>query len=507
MNTEKSGFTPHAVVIGSGFGGLAAAIRLLARGYAVTVVEALDGPGGRGYAFEQDGYRFDSGPTIITAPELFEELWALGGRRLRDDLDLRPLDPFYVVRFDDGDVFNARADLEATRREVARIAPDDMAGFDGFLADSKAIFDVAYTKLSAKPFHKFTTFLAALPAIIRLQGYRSVYSKAAQFFRNDKLRIAFSFHPMFVGGHPFTTTSYYGLISYLERLRGVHFAMGGTGAVVQGLASLIEGMGGTFRYNTSVEQITVEDGRATGVRLAGGERVAADIVVSNADSAFTYKNLLSETPRRWWSDMRLNLSSYSTGLFIWYFGTTRRYEDVPHHTIMMGPRYKGLLDDIFAGKILAEDFSLYLYRPTATDPSMAPPGCDSFYVLSPVPHLGGKVGWGEAETERYRAKIQRKLEETLLPGLGDAIATSRVVTPVHFRDRLNSVNGAGFSLAPKITQVAWFRPHNVSEDVRNLYLVGGGTHPGAGVPAVLCSAKILDEVVPAPHAVRARQGG
>jgi phytoene desaturase len=270
---------------------------------------------------------------------------------------------------------------------------------------------------------------------------------------------------------------------------------------VRGLANLIEGMGGAFRYNSPVEQITVQNGAATGVRLKGGERIAADIVISNADSAFTYKNLLSETPRRWWSDTRLNLSGYSTGLFIWYFGTTRRYEDVPHHTIMMGPRYKGLLDDIFRKKILADDFSLYLYRPTATDPSMAPEGCDSFYVLSPVPHLGGKIDWAK-EAEPYRQRIQRKLEETLLPGLGEAIATSRVVTPVHFRDTLNSVNGAGFSLAPKITQVAWFRPHNLSEDVRNLYLVGAGTHPGAGVPAVLCSAKILDEIVPAPAALR-----
>jgi phytoene desaturase len=499
MNTERAA---RAVVIGAGFGGLAAAIRLLARGYAVTVVESLPAPGGRGHAFEQDGYRFDSGPTIITAPELFEELWALAGRRMSDDLDLRPLDPFYAVRFDDGEVFNARGSLEATRAEVARIAPGDLAGFDGFMADSKAIFDVAYTKLAAKSFHKFTTFLAALPAIIRLAGYRSVYAKAAKFFRSDKLRIAFSFHPMFVGGHPFTTTSYYGLISYLERLRGVHFAMGGTGAVVRGLANLIEGMGGQFRYNAPVEQITVQNGTATGVRLQTGEQIPADIVVSNADSAFTYKDLLSETPRRWWSDTRLNLSGYSTGLFIWYFGTTRRYEDVPHHTIMMGPRYKGLLDDIFRKKILADDFSLYLYRPTATDPSMAPDGCDSFYVLSPVPHLGGKIDWAK-EAEPYRQKIQRKLEQTLLPGLGEAIATSRVVTPVHFRDTLNSVNGAGFSLAPKITQVAWFRPHNVSEDVRNLYLVGAGTHPGAGVPAVLCSAKILDEIVPAPATVRA----
>ena len=487
----------HAVVIGAGFGGLAAAIRLLARGYAVTVVDRLDGPGGRGYAFEQDGFRFDSGPTIITAPELFEELWALGGRRLRDDLDLRPLDPFYAVRFDDGDVFNATADIAATRREVARIAPEDVAGFDHFMADSKAIFDVAYTQLAAKPFHKISTMLAALPDIIRLGGYRSVYAKAARFIRNEKLRVAFSFHPMFVGGHPFSTTSYYGLISYLERLSGVHFAMGGTGAVVAGMARLIEGMGGIFRYKADVEQITVQDGRATGVRLAGGERIAADIVISNADAAFTYMHLLSETKRRWWSDSRLKLSSYSTGLFIWYFGTNRRYEDVPHHTIMMGPRYKGLLDDIFGKKILAEDFSLYLYRPTATDPSMAPDGCDSFYVLSPVPHLGGRVDW-TVEAEPYRAKIQRKLEETVLPGLGEAIATSRVVTPIDFRDRLKSVNGAGFSLAPQITQVAWFRPHNLSEDVKNLFLVGAGTHPGAGVPAVLCSAKILDEIVPDP---------
>jgi phytoene desaturase len=492
---------PHAIIIGSGFGGLAAAVRLGVRGYRVTVLEKLDGPGGRAYVYRQDGYSFDAGPTIITAPYILEELWALCGRKMSDDIDLRSIDPFYKIRFDDGETFSCTADLPAMRAEVARISPGDVEGFDRFIRDSEAIYKVAFVELAHQPFHRFTTMLRAIPNMLRLGGYLTVHQKVATYFKNDKLRVAFSFHPLLIGGNPFTTTAYYCLIAHLERLHGVHYAMGGTGAVVRGLVGLIEHVGGAMRYEAEVAQITVEQGRATGVRLASGEHIAADVVVSNADVAWTYSKLLSETVRKRWTDRKLSRARYSMSLFVWYFGTSKRFDDVYHHTMVLGPRYRGLLKDIFTTKRLAQDFSLYLHRPTASDPSLAPPGCDAFYVLAPVPHLGSGTDWRE-RAEPYRAAIQKRLEETVMPGLGDVIATSHMLTPQDFQDRLSSVNGAAFSLEPQLFQSAWFRPHNKSEEVEGLYLVGAGTHPGAGVPGVISSARVLDEIVPDPALLR-----
>jgi phytoene desaturase len=492
---------PHAVIIGAGFGGLAAAVRLGARGWRVTVVDKLDAPGGRAYVFRQDGFSFDAGPTIITAPYLLEELWSLCGRRMSDDVELRAMDPFYRIRFDDGTMMSCSADPEATRAEVARIAPEDLPGFERFMRDSEAIYRVAFGELADKPFHSFATLLRAAPDMIRLQGYRTVFDKVGDYFRNEKLRIAFSFHPLLIGGNPMTTTAYYCLIAHLERMHGVHYAMGGMGALVNGIVGLIDGLGGCMRYNTEVEEITVENGRASGVQLAGGEQLRADIVVSNADVVWTYSKLLSRHARRRWTDRKIGRSRYSMSLFVWYFGTSRKFDDVYHHTMVLGPRYEGLLHDIFTRKHLSDDFSLYLHRPSMTDPSLAPPGCDAFYVLSPVPHLGSGVDWS-AKAEPYRAAIQKRLEETVMPGLGDAIVTSRVLTPQDFRDRLLSVNGAAFSLEPQLFQSAWFRPHNKSEEVEGLYLVGAGTHPGAGVPGVISSARILDQLVPEGVAYR-----
>ena len=486
---------PHAVVIGSGFGGLAAAIRLGARGYRVTVLEKLDAPGGRAYVYRQDGFTFDAGPTIITAPYLLEELWALCGQRMAADVELRRIDPFYKIRFDDGDVFSATADHAAMRAEVARIEPGDVPGFERFIKESERIYKVAFHDLADQPFHRIKTLLRSAPDMLRLGGHRTVYAKVSQYFRNEKLRIAFSFHPLLIGGNPFTTTAYYCLVGHLERLHGVHYAMGGTGKIVEGLVRLIGGQGGTLRCNAEVEQITVEAGRATGVRLAGGERVAASIVVSNADVGWTYTKLLSEQKRHRWTDAKLARARFSMSLIVWYFGTSRRFADVYHHTMVLGPRYKGLLQDIFTRKILSQDFSLYLHRPTANDPSLAPTGCDAFYVLAPVPNLVSGTDW-ETEAEPYRARIQQRLEETVMPGLGECIVTSRMLTPRDFRDRLLSLNGSAFSLEPQLFQSAWLRPHNISEEVEGLFLVGAGTHPGAGVPGVVSSARILDKVVP-----------
>lgn len=493
---------PHAVVIGSGFGGLAAAIRLGARGYRVTVVEKLDAPGGRAYVYRQDGFTFDAGPTIITAPYLLEELWTLCGRRMADDVELRRIDPFYRIRFDDGTVFNATADYDAMRAEVARIEPDDVPGFERFIRESERIYEVAFHQLGDQPFHKVATLLRSAPDLLRLGGHRTVYAKVSKYFRNETLRIAFSFHPLLIGGNPFTTTAYFCLVGHLERLHGVHYAMGGTGAIVAGLVRLIEDQGGILRLNAEVEQITVENGRATGLRLAGGERIAADIVVSNADVGWTYSKLLSEHKRRRWTDRRLARARYSMSLVVWYFGTNRRFEDVYQHTMVLGPRYEGLLQDIFKRKVLTPDFSMYLHRPSANDPSLAPPGCDAFYVLAPVPNLGSGTDWS-TEAEPYRQRMQQRLEETVMPGLGECIVTSRILTPQDFRDRLLSVNGAAFSLEPQLFQSAWFRPHNISEEVEGLFLVGAGTHPGAGIPGVVSSARVLDQVVPDPAMLRA----
>jgi phytoene desaturase len=491
---------PRALVIGSGFGGLAAAVRLGARGYQVTVLERLDAPGGRAYVHRQDGFTFDAGPTIITAPYLFEELWSLCGKRLADDVRIRSIDPFYQVRFDDGDVFNYTADIEAMRAQIARIEPADVDGFDRFLKVSGDIYKVAFAELAAVPFHELGTLIRAAPDLLRLGGQRSVYSEVCRYFRSPKLRLLFSFHPLLIGGNPFTTTAYYCLIAHLERSFGVHYAEGGMGALVGGIVGLIEGLGGTIRTGVTVDEIMVERGRAVGVRLDSGETLSADVVVSNADAAWTYQQLLRNHPRRRWTDRKLARADFSMSLFVWYFGTRRRYDSVHHHTMVLGPRYRELLDDIFVHKRLADDFSLYLHRPSASDPSLAPEGCDAFYVLSPVPHLQSGVDWN-THAEEYRRRVQQRLEQTLLPGLGDCIATSRVLTPQDFRDRLLSVNGAAFAMEPKLFQSAWFRPHNRSEEVERLYLVGAGTHPGAGLPGVVSSARILDEIVPDPAAL------
>lgn len=485
----------QAIVIGSGFGGLAAAVRLGARGYRVTVLEKLDAPGGRAYVYRQDGFTFDAGPTIITAPYLFEELWQVAGRRLADDVQLRALDPFYDVRFDDGDVFHYTADPEAMKAQIARIEPRDVAGFERFLETSREIYRVAFEQLADQPFHEISTLLRAAPDMLRLGGYRSVYSEVSRYFRSDKLRTLFSFHPLLIGGNPFSTTAYYCLIAHLERSFGVHYAEGGMGALVQGIVGLIRGQDGEVRCRSEVAEILVERGRARGVRLVSGEEILADVVVSNADAAWTYASLLKHHPRRRWTDARLARASYSMSLFVWYFGTRRRYDDVYHHTMVLGPRYRGLLDDIFRHKVLAEDFSLYLHRPSASDPSLAPAGCDSFYVLAPVPHLDSGTDWG-TQAEPYRAAVERRLEQTLLPGLGASLVTSHLLTPLDFRERLSSMKGAAFALEPKLFQSAWFRPHNRSEEVEGLYLVGAGTHPGAGLPGVLSSARILDRLVP-----------
>jgi phytoene desaturase len=486
---------PHAVVIGAGLGGLAAAIRLGVRGYRVTILEKLDAPGGRASVFRQDGFTFDAGPTIVTAPFLLEELWRLCGRDMADDVTLKPVDPFYQICFHDGSTFDCTGDPEAMRAEVARLSPGDVAGFERFMRLSETTCRIGFEQLGDVPFGSWTDMARVVPDLLRLGGHRSVYALVSRFIKDERLRIVFSFHPLLIGGNPFTASAIYTLIPYLERRWGVHFALGGTGEIVRGLAGLIDRLGGTLRCNEQVEQILVNQQRARGVRLTSGETIPADIVVSNADSAWTYGKLVPPEARRRWTNRKLDRARYSMGLFLWYFGTDRRYDTVAHHTIVLGPRYRELLRDIFKRKVLAQDFSLYLHRPTATDPSLAPPGCDAFYVLSPVPNLGGDTDWRMA-AEPYRQAIAAHLSATVLPDLEQHVVTSRLMTPLDFRDRLCAWQGAAFGLEPVLLQSAWFRPHNRSEDIAGLYLVGAGTHPGAGVPGVLSSAKVLDHVVP-----------
>jgi phytoene desaturase len=492
---------PHAIVIGSGFGGLAAAIRLGARGYRVTVLERRDQAGGRAYVYRDQGFVFDAGPTVVTAPFLFDELWELCGKRMADHIDMRPVTPFYRIRFDNGYVFDYTGDADAMRAQIRDIAPRDVAGYDRFVAESEKIFRVGFEKLAHVPFGSPLDMLKIAPQMVKLKSFLTVHQLVSLYVKDERLRQVLSFHPLLVGGNPYSTTSIYALIAFLERKWGVHFPIGGTGSLVQGLCDLIHGQGGSIRCGAEVEEITCEGKRATGVRLAGGEVLAADVVVSNADAAYTYRHMVPERLRKHWTNERIEKARYSMSLFVWYFGTRRQYQDVAHHTILLGPRYEGLLDDIFEKHVLPQDFSLYLHRPTATDPSLAPAGSDAFYVLSPVPHLQSGTDWEQA-AEPYRRSIEAYLERTVLPGLRDQVVSSRVFTPLDFKTELLSMFGAAFSFQPLLTQSAYFRPHNASEDIDGLFIVGAGTHPGAGLPGVLSSAKVLDTVV--PHASEAR---
>ncbi|HEX8384579.1 MAG TPA: phytoene desaturase family protein [Rubricoccaceae bacterium] len=501
---------PHAVVVGAGFGGLAAAVRLLVRGYRVTVVDRLDQPGGRARVYQQDGYTFDAGPTLITAPFLFDELWSIAGESREDHVEVVPVTPFYRIRFDDGETFEYTGDADAMRAEIARFNPDDVAGYERFLEKSRQIFETGFLELGHVPFGALGDMAKIVPSMVALESHRTVYGLVAKYIKDRRLRQVFSFHPLLVGGNPFSTTSIYALIAYLERHWGVWYAMGGTGAMVRGIADLVERLGGQIRLGETVKQIVAEPRpgrrpRATGVRLESGETVHADLVVSNADAAWTYRHLVAPEHRAKWTDARVDRAKLSMSLFVWYFGTDRRYEDVAHHTILLGPRYKKLLDDIFHHKTLADDFSLYLHRPTATDPSMAPAGHDAFYVLAPVPHLDSGTDW-ERTRERYRKAIETSLAETVLPGLSEHLTASLTLDPQGFHDDYLALKGAAFSFEPTLLQSAYLRPHNKSEDVDGLFLVGAGTHPGAGMPGVLSSARVLDTVVPDPADLEAAFG-
>ena len=491
---------PHALVIGAGFGGISSALRLRAKGYRVTLIDRCQQLGGRAQVFEREGFRHDAGPTVITAPFLFDELFALFGERFADHVELVPLTPWYRFCFADGDHFDYGGTLDETLAEIGRISADDCNGYLRLLEHSKRIFDIGFTQLSDKPFDRLRSMLRVIPSLIRLRCDRTVWGLVTSFLKNDKLRQALSIQPLLVGGNPFDTTSIYGLIHYLERAHGVFFAMGGTGAITRALGALLERRGVAVRLGSTVSRIRVEAGVASAVELTDGGVIPADLVVSNADAAHLYTSMIPKAQQAWSSRLKLSAASYSMGLFVLYFGTRKTYPDVAHHTIWLGERYRELLEEIFNKKVLSEDFSLYLHRPTATDPSFAPAGCESFYVLCPVPNLQADIDWA-AEGPRLRDRIVAALDRTILPGLADSITAEFSMTPADFEHDYLSVHGAGFSLAPLFRQSAWFRFHNRAEGIRNLYLVGAGTHPGAGLPGVLCSAKVVDAMIPAAEMV------
>ncbi|MEM1162845.1 MAG: phytoene desaturase family protein, partial [Pseudomonadota bacterium] len=449
---------PVAVIIGAGFGGLSAGMRLAAKGYRVEVLDRLDTPGGRGTALLQDGFRFDLGPTIVTAPQVFRELWAAAGEDFDSDVDLRPMDPFYEIRWPDGSKLQAHADPAKMRGEIARLSPDDLPGYDWLLQAARRRYHFGFEGLGRRPMNRLWDLIKVLPTFAWYRADRSIHAHVARKVRDPRLRMALSFHPLFIGGDPFKVTSMYALVSHLESQFGVHYAMGGAAALAEAMAGVIERKGGRITYGIEVDEVVVEDGRSTGIRTLGGQRLDAAIVVSNADSGHTYNRLLRSSPRRRWTPGRLDRARWSMGLFIWYFGTrgTRgMWPDVGHHTIVNGPRYRGLVEDIFLKGHLAEDMSLYVHRPTVTDPGAAPEGGDSFYALSPVPHLGhdNPVDWMK-EAEPYRQKVQTFLEQNLLPGLGEKVVSSHVMTPIDFQDRYLSPHGCGFSIEPRILQSA-----------------------------------------------------
>lgn len=481
------------IVVGAGFGGIAAAIRSRAKGYDVILVDRCSQLGGRAQVFEQGGFRHDAGPTVITAPLLFEELFTLHGKRIEDYVQLVTLDPWYRFRFPDGTYFNYGGSVEDTLAEIERISPIDRRGYLALVAESRQIFAIGFEALADKPFHHLGTMVRMLPSLMALGGYRTVWQMVTKHIQHPWLRRALSVSPLLVGGNPFDTTSIYSLIHYLERKWGIQFAMGGTGALVQALARLMREIGIDVHLNRTVQEILIERGAAVGVRFDDGETLMADTVVSNVDPLYLYSKMIANSPLV--PRLKARYAQTSMGLFVLYFGTTRKYEEVAHHTIWFGDRYRELLQDIFHKHHLGSDFSLYVHRPTATDPSFAPPGCDSWYVLAPVPNLQSGTDWN-AVAGAYGDSILQALGETMMPGLQQHVVERFHMTPADFRDRYLSVHGAGFSIAPILRQSAWFRFHNRAESLRNLFLVGAGTHPGAGLPGVLSSAKVVDRLIP-----------
>lgn len=496
LNQELGSTDPSEkkiVIIGAGYGGLSAAIRLLARGYRVVVLERQSQPGGRGSVHKLDGFSFDAGPTVVTIPPVFEDLFSEADRKFSDYVKLLSVYPYYRVYFHDQTYFDY-GEPEKNIAQMEKMAPNDIKGYRKLLRDIKPIYEKGFEELAFKPFTRLWDMIKIIPSLLKLKGVRSNYGLIKSRIKNDKLRQVFSFHPLLIGGNPFKVPAIYSMIQHLEKEYGIWYPVGGTHAIVKSMVKVIEELGGQVITDATVDEIEIEKRQVTGVRLDDGRVFEADIVVSNADVRNTYVKLIDKKHRRWNKDFRYKIAKQSMGLVVIYFGTKRKYEDIPHHSIILGPRYKGLLNDIFLKKKLTKDFSSYLHRSTATDPSLAPEGHEAFYILIPVPNLDADVDW-EEEKERFKNKVYEFLEENYLPDLRENIVVDKITTPLDFENNLLAYKGSGFSLEPRLTQSAYFRPHNKSEDIKGLYIVGAGTHPGAGLPGVVASSKITADLI------------
>ena len=485
----------NSIVIGSGFGGIAAALRLRAKGHDVTLIEKHQDLGGRARVFKRNGFTFDGGPTVITAPYLINELFELFKKNPKDYIELSPLKIWYQFIFEDRSKFNYSGNENEMKAQIGELSQEDVQGYEKLVNFTKKIFDKGFTELADVPFDKPFVMMQQLPALLKLKSYKSVYSLVSSYIKNEKLRRMLSMHPLLVGGNPFTTTSIYGLILYLEKKWGIHYSMGGTGNIIKGFEKLMNEVGIKVIKGNEVKKIISKNTKITGVQLSNDNTINADIVICNADPPAVYEKLLDGNSNSSflfnWKKKRME---YSMGLFVYYFGTKKIYENVEHHTIKFGNKYKEHLDDIFDKKKLNEDISYYLHRPSATDKSMAPEGNDCFYVLVPVPNNQSGIDWN-TEGEKMKSLIINKMEKDLMPNLKENIVEDFYLTPDYFEKDLNTKFGSGFSIQPKFTQSAYFRFHNKSEIYDGLYFVGAGTHPGAGVPGVLSSAKVLDKIL------------
>jgi phytoene desaturase len=480
----------RAIVVGSGFGGLALAIRLQSAGIETTVIESRDKPGGRAYYWERDGFIFDGGPTVITDPDCLEQLWDLSGRKMADDVELLPVFPFYRINWPDGTNFDYSNKDDELNAEIAKLDPGDLAGYQRFLDYSSYVYEEGYKKLGTVAFLDFKSMIAASPALIKAQAWRSVYSLVSSFVKNEKLREVLSFHTLLVGGNPMKTSSIYALIHKLEKVGGVWFARGGTRALIAAMVTQFERLGGTLRLDDGVAEIETMGDKVVGVRTKSGFRLATDAVASNADIVHTYRDLMPQSARAQRAAKSLVKKRYSPSLFVLHFGITGTWPGIPHHVIMMGPRYAGLLKDIYDHGVLSEDFSLYLHHPTVTDPSLAPAGHSTFYVLCPVPHMGQfPADWDGHVGETLKERILDEIQRRFIPDIRSRIVTEFYYAPTDFGRDLSAHLGSAFSLEPVLTQSAWFRVHNRDDAISNLYFVGAGTHPGAGIPGVVGSAK------------------
>lgn len=492
----SSGKNKQVVVVGAGFGGIAAALRARADGYDVTLLDRLSQIGGRAQTFRRDGFKHDAGPTVITAPFLFEELFTLFGKNANDYYTAVALDTWYEFIFEDNKKFCYTGDIEHTYEEIRKFDEEDVAGYQNLLKASEKIFEVGFTQLAAKPFTSFFQMIKLIPKLIKLRSYKTVYQLVSSYIKNPYLRKVFSMHPLLVGGNPYSTTSIYTLIHYLERKWGIHFIMGGTSALVSSLETLMVEEGIKIQTDFDVASINIDQRtkRVTEVIDVDGNKIKADLVIYNGDPSYAYQNLFSQKLKKPLSMKPASLTQYSMGLFVLYFGTTRKYEEVAHHTIWLGKRHKELLRDIFENKKLTEDFSLYIHRPTATDPSFAPDNCDSFYVLCPVPNLQSGTDWS-IEGPKLQKRIVSALSDSMLPQLEQHIVADFWMSPEDFLTEYKSVWGAGFSIAPLFSQSAYFRFKNQDPKIKNLFFVGAGVHPGAGLPGVVSSAKVTETLI------------